>query len=375
MSTVWVNPSIYMQQVSFSRDQNNQFFKTLNQRVNKYFKDNNLKRTGNWVLYVKAAFMFALLFVPYFTMLLFPMTNTLYLTMCVVMGLGMAGVGMNVMHDSNHGSFSNKWWVNQLLGNSIYILAGNVYNWKVQHNLLHHTYTNVEGLDEDIDIQGVIRLSKHQKWKSFHKYQKVYAFLLYGLLTIQWALVVDFRQTPKYIKHGLSAEGELNPKKEWALLIITKIIYYLFWVALPLLILPVTWYQWLLGFFVMHYVAGFILSTVFQLAHITDAIDVIKPEELEKEKRSWAAHQLQETANFATKNRVVSFFLGGLNFQIEHHIFPNISHVHYRNLAKIVKKTALEFQLPYHEYDTLTGAFKAHLKQLINLGKHPQMGS
>ncbi|MGY5351773.1 fatty acid desaturase family protein [Wenyingzhuangia sp. IMCC45533] len=363
-----------MQQVSFSRDDNNLFFKTLNQRVNKYFRDNNLKRTGNWVLYTKAAGMFALLFVPYFMLMLVDMSHWLRLFMCVIMGFGMAGVGMNVMHDSNHGSFSSKWWINQLLGNSIYILAGNVYNWKIQHNLLHHTYTNVEGVDEDIDIQGVIRLSKHEKWKPLHKYQKFYAFFLYGLLTIQWALVVDFRQTPRYIKKGLSAEGELNPTKEWWLLIMAKIVYYLFWLALPMLILPIAWYQWLLGFFVMHYVAGIILSVVFQLAHITDVVEVISPEELAKEKRSWAAHQLLETANFATKNKWVSYFLGGLNFQIEHHIFPTVSHVHYKELAKIVKKTAKEFKLPYHEYDTVTSAFKAHLNQLITLGKQPHLG-
>ncbi|MDO6737600.1 acyl-CoA desaturase [Wenyingzhuangia sp. 2_MG-2023] len=363
-----------MQQVSFSRDSNNLFFKTLNQRVNKYFKENNIKRTGNWVLYSKAALMLSLLFVPYLALLFFPMHNAFRLLMCVLMGLGMAGVGMNVMHDSNHGSFSSKWWVNQLLGNSIYLLAGNVYNWKVQHNLLHHTYTNVEGVDEDIDIQGIIRLSKHERWKPMHKYQKIYAFLLYGLLTIQWALVVDFRQTPRYIKKGLSAEGELNPRKEWALLIMTKIVYYLFWLALPMLVLPIAWYQWLIGFFVMHYIAGLILSVVFQLAHITDVVEVISPEDLEKEKRSWAAHQLLETANFATKNKFISFFLGGLNFQIEHHIFPTISHVHYKDLAKIVKKTASEFQLPYYEYETIALAFKAHLNQLIILGKQPQLG-
>ncbi|WP_167183895.1 fatty acid desaturase family protein [Wenyingzhuangia heitensis] len=363
-----------MRQISFSKDQNKLFFKTLNQRVNKYFRDNNLKRTGNWLLYIKAVLMFSLLFVPYFLLLLVPMNTIMQIIMCVIMGLGMAGVGMNVMHDSNHGSFSSKWWVNQLLGNSIYILAGNVYNWKVQHNLLHHTYTNIEGVDEDIDIQGVIRLSKHAKWKPFHKYQKVYAFFLYGLLTIQWALVVDFRQTPKYIKHGLSAEGELNPKKEWALLIMTKIVYYLFWLVLPMLVLPITWYVWFIGFFIMHYVAGFILSVVFQLAHITDSVEVISPEELEKEERSWAAHQLLETANFATKNKFVSFFLGGLNFQIEHHIFPTISHVHYKDLAKIVKKTASEFQLPYYEYETMKEALSAHINQLIILGKQPQLG-
>ena len=363
-----------MLQVSFSRESNNQFFKTLNQRVNKYFKDNNLKRTGNWVLYSKAILMLAILFFPYVILMSVPMANVYRILLCVLMGLGMAGVGMNVMHDSNHGSFSSKWWVNQLMGNTIYILAGNVYNWKVQHNLIHHTYTNVEGIDEDIDIQGIIRLSKYEPWKRFHKYQRFYAFFLYGLLTIQWALVVDFRQAPKYMKHKLSAEGELNIAKEWTLLIMTKVVYYLFWLALPLLVMDIVWYQWLVGFMVMHYVAGLVLSTVFQLAHITDSVDVISPEEVENEKRSWAAHQLQETANFATKNKIVSFFLGGLNYQIEHHIFPTISHVHYKDISKIVKQTAKEFELPYHEYETVKEALKAHVNQLVILGKKPQVG-
>jgi len=363
-----------MQQVSFSKEQDKIFFKTLNQRVNRYFKNNNLKRTGNLSLYIKAALMLLLLFVPYGVLLLFPLGTMMQMLMCVLMGLGMAGVGMNVMHDSNHGSFSDKWWVNQLLGNTIYILAGNVYNWKVQHNLLHHTYTNIEGIDEDIDIQGVIRLSKFEKWKPFHKYQKFYAFFLYGLLTIQWALVVDFRQTPKYIKHGLSAEGELDAKKEWTLLIMTKIIYYLFWLVLPLLVLSVTWYTWFIGFFIMHYVAGFILSVVFQLAHITDSVEVVSTNEVEAEQRGWASHQLLETANFATKNKLVSYFLGGLNFQIEHHIFPRISHIHYRDLSEIVKQTAKEFNLPYYEYNTVKEALSAHMSQLIILGKQPQLG-
>lgn len=370
----YVDCALIMLQASFSKEANKLFFKVLNQRVNQYFKDKKIKRTGNWILYLKSIFMFSLLLIPYFLLITVEMTNGLRILMCVLMGLGMAGVGMNVMHDSNHGSFSSKWWVNQLMGNSIYLLAGNVYNWKVQHNLIHHTYTNIEGLDEDIDIHGVIRLSKFEKWKPFHKYQKFYAFVLYGLLTIQWALVVDFRQTPRYLKQKLSGDGDLNPAKEWALLIITKTVYYLFWVALPLLILSVTFWQWLVGFLVMHYVAGLILSTVFQLAHVTDGVDVVSNEELKQEKRGWAEHQLLETANFATQNKWVSFLLGGLNFQIEHHIFPTISHVHYKDISKIVKQTAKEFKIPYNEYDTVMTALRAHINQLVRLGKQPQMG-
>ena len=166
--------------LKFSRKDPKKFFKTLNSRVNSYFKENNLKRTGNWQLWLKTIVMFCIFLVPYFLILTIHMPGWLQILFTVIMGVGMAGVGMNVMHDGNHGSFSNKSWINNLMGSSIYILAGNVYNWKVQHNVLHHTYTNVHGHDEDLDAGRILRFTKHDEWKWHHKFQQYYSILLYG---------------------------------------------------------------------------------------------------------------------------------------------------------------------------------------------------
>ena len=127
--------------LTFSRIDSAKFFRTLNKRVNTYFKENNIKKTGNYKLWIKTIVMFSLFLTPYFLLLTLDMSPWIQLLLTVMMGIGMAGVGMNVMHDGNHGTFSSKGWVNRLMGSSIYILAGNVYNWKVQHNVLHHTYT------------------------------------------------------------------------------------------------------------------------------------------------------------------------------------------------------------------------------------------
>src|SRR5210317_2265111 len=190
--------------LTFSRTDSAKFFRTLNKRVNDYFKENNIKKTGNWKLYIKAILMFTLLLGP-LVLLLTTSLPTWALILCMMtIGVGMAGVGMNVMHDANHGSFSSKKWVNKLMGSSIYILAGNDYNWKVQHNVLHHTYTNIQGHDEDIDAGRIIRFSKHAKWFPFHKYQKYYAFFLYGLLTVNWAITTDFIQSYQYLKRKLA---------------------------------------------------------------------------------------------------------------------------------------------------------------------------
>jgi len=363
-----------MNKVNFSRIDKAKFFRTLNKRVNTYFKENNIKRTGNWKLYSKAIIMFAVFLVPFILILTIDMPGWLQLLLTSVIGVGLAGVGMNVMHDSNHESFSSKAWINKLMGSSIYILAGNVYNWKVQHNILHHTFTNIVNHDEDLDSGKIIRFSKHAKWFRIHKLQKYYSVFLYGLLTLNWAITTDVLQMRDYLKRKLSPNSNLpNPRKEWTKLVITKVIYYSLWIVLPLLVLDIVWWKVLIGFFIMHYTAGMILSLVFQLAHVVPNTETPLPDKEGNLEHTWAIHQLYTTSNFAPKNWFINFYTGGLNHQVEHHIFPNISHIHYNKLSKIVKETATEFNLPYNEYQTTRRAIIEHFRHLGNLGKKPQM--
>tara|TARA_B100000963_G_scaffold105863_1_gene91862 strand:+ start:61 stop:1161 length:1101 start_codon:yes stop_codon:yes gene_type:complete len=357
--------------IKFPRKDSINFFKTLNSRVNSYFKENNIKRTGNWKIWVKTFVMFSLFLVPYFLILTISMSIWFQLILILIMGIGMAGVGMNVMHDGNHGSYSKIKWVNKLMGSSIYILAGNVYNWKVQHNVLHHTYTNIHGHDEDLDAGRILRFTKHAKWKWFHRFQHYYSILLYGLLTINWAITTDFVQMKRYMKRKL-AHGKLpNPFVNWSTLILTKAIYMFIWIAIPILVLKLVWWKILIGFFLMHYTAGLILSVIFQLAHVMDEADMPLPEKDGTLKNTWAIHQLMTTVNFSPKNKFVRWFTGGLNYQVEHHIFPNISHIHYSKIAKIVKKTAKEFNLPYNEFESTRKAIIAHFNYLKLMGVKP----
>ena len=210
----------------FSKNDSLKFFRTLNSRVNNYFKENNLERTGNWKLHLKTIVMFSIFLAPYFFLLAMDMPFWVYLLLNVVIGVGMAGIGMNVMHDGNHGAYSSKSWVNKFMGGTIYILAGNVYNWQVQHNVLHHTYTNIHGHDEDLDAGRIIRFTKDAKWYSFHKFQHYYSVFLYGLLTFNWSLTTDFKQMKGYLKRKLSYGAVKSPKLLWTTLVITKVIYF-----------------------------------------------------------------------------------------------------------------------------------------------------
>ena len=349
-----------------------EFYSTVNQRVNEYFKSKNISRNGNAEMFTKTIFMFLLYLIPYVLMITSVVTNIWWmLALCCIMGIAIGGIGLSVMHDANHGAYSNKTWINNLLGLSLNVVGGNAFNWKVQHNVLHHTYTNIHDVDEDISPRGVLRLSPHGEWKSFHRFQHLYAWFFYGLMTLVWVLVKDYVRIQKYQKDGLVKKQKASFAAEWAVLLLSKSIYAAYIFVIPILVLSVTWWQVLVGFLVMHYIAGFILAVIFQPAHVIDGTEYPLPDVEGKMDNSWAIHQLYTTTNFANNSRFFSWYVGGLNFQVEHHLFPGVCHVHYRKIAKIVKSTAEEFELPYKAERTFISALRGHARLLKQLGMKP----
>lgn len=320
---------------------------------------------------LKTAGMLSIYFLPYIAMLTLQPSVWLTLSLFFIMGIGMSGIGMGVMHDAVHGAYHEKGWVNKILGATIYLISGNVTTWRLQHNILHHTYTNIEGLDDDLETSGLIRLHPNQPWKKMHKKQAWYAPLLYGLLTLNWVVMKDFKQLLRYQKTGLANFTKQELRNEWINLILTKALYFSLFIVLPLIFVPVAWYFVILGFVLMHFTAGFLLSFVFQLAHVVDHVETFDMPVSGKMDDAWMEHQLRTTSNFARKSKLVSWFVGGLNFQIEHHLFPNICHVHYPAMSKIVRETAAEFNLPYNEHIRLGEAIQAHMNSLRQYGMKP----
>lgn len=348
------------------------FGTTLNKRVSDYFKAHNISRHANREMVIKTIVMFSLYIIPYTLIVTGTVTNIGGLIgLIVVMGFGLAGIGLSVMHDANHGAYSNKTWVNTLIGYSLNFVGANVFNWKIQHNVLHHSYTNVQDEDEDISPRGVLRMSPHSKWKYIHRYQFIYAWLLYGLMTIVWMVAKDFMRMVRYQKNGLAKKHKANIVKEWAILLGTKIFYVGYLFIIPVLVTSLAWWQILIGIFMMHYLAGFLLAIIFQPAHVTEGSEFPLPDENKILENNWAVHQLLTTTNFGNNSRWFTWYVGGLNFQIEHHLFPSICHVHYRKISRIVKETATEFGLPYKSIKTFVGALTSHAKLLRQLGRQP----
>lgn len=356
--------------IKFSSKANLDFVKELRQKTNAYFKENNISKQGNVNLVFKALFMIALYLIP-FVLMFSGWTSSVGLLLLgwAIMGLGMAGIGMVLMHDANHGSISKRSWVNKLLSKSMYVIGGYPANWRHQHNNLHHGFTNIQDHDEDIDPVGIVRISPHKPLHKIHRFQHIYAWFLYGLMTISWASYRDFKQLFFYFKDDSFKLKKKSKALVFTDLTVAKVVYFGVFLVLPLIVLPQAWYWILLGFFIMHFVCGFVLAIIFQTAHVMTTTDYPLPNEDGEMETNWAIHQLRTTTNYAPKSRVFSWFIGGLNYQVEHHLFPQISHVHYDKLSKLVKSTAEKYQVPYLVERNFFVALLNHYRMLKALGR------
>lgn len=357
--------------IQFSKDHNTEFYKTLKSRVNAYFKENNIAKTANLAMVIKTIVLMCLFLTPYAFLYLTGLSTYVYLSLWAIMGFGMAGVGLSIMHDANHGAYSRKPWVNTIIGNVIILLGGSARNWRVQHNVLHHTFTNVFDHDEDIDPPvPVLRFSPRSKHRSIHKFQHLYAWFFYGLMTLFWYISKDYQQAFRYKKKGLVGALGISFKQHLFRIILLKLFYTFLFLFCPLYFGGSAWQISLFGFLIMQFICGLVLAVIFQPAHVVPVSTYPVPNDSGVVEADWAVSQLYNTANFAPKSKLFSWFVGGLNFQVEHHLFPSICHIHYKKISKIVEQTAKEYMLPYHSYKTFIKALSEHTKMLKALGKH-----
>lgn len=355
-----------MTKVTFARAQD-EFSTVLRKKVDEYFRTNNLKQTGNWKLYSKTIILLSSISFLYWLLVFHTPPAWIALPLCVVAGVNLAAIGFNIMHDGCHGSYSRKQWVNDLMGYTLDVMGGSSYFWKVKHNVAHHSYTNIEGHDEDIDIRPFMRLNNQQPMKKFHKYQYIYWPVLYSLTYFWWVLVRDMK---KYVEMRVATTEipKMSIKQHlvyWG----GKLTYVaVFWV-IPLQFVPVG--QFLLGYGLALAVTGITLGIVFQLAHAIEDLEFPEPDpKTLKIENAWFIHQLQTTANFATKSKFWGWLTGGLNFQVEHHLFSRMSHIHYPAVSQIVKQVCADYNIVYNEQPKFRTALKSHIDHLRYIGSH-----
>ncbi len=342
------------------------FHSDLKLRIKNYFTEKDLNPTGNFTLYFKAIILVAAYIATYVILVFFTPHWSLAVLGAIALGGLAATIGFNVMHDGAHGSFSKKKWVNELAGVSINFLGANVFMWKTKHNVVHHSFTNIDEVDDDMNARPFLRLCPNQRFYKIHKYQHKYFLFVYSLLYLYWVFVTDYK------KYATKKVGIIPIQKMTAMDHVSfwgfKATHILLFVVIP--IIMVGWLPWLIGFVIYGLATGVVLSVVFQLAHAVEeaAFPIPNPETNQLED-DWAIHQLKTTSNFATHNKVLSWLVGGLNFQVEHHLFPHVSHIHYPAISKIIRATCQEYGIPYLEHPKFRLAFASHVNHLRGLGR------
>lgn len=350
----------------FKRRKEDNFQDAVKERVAQWFEANGLSTHANRQMKLKSALHIICYFLAWALILSNQFQGFTLIFLFSIFGLIQGLMGFNISHDAVHGAYSASSKINRRLG---YLFDWNGESsliWRVTHNGLHHTYTNITGHDGDIDKATLLRFSPHDPWRPFNRFQHLYTPILYSLISFPWIFFGDYQwmvQTRK--KENIS-------KKDLALFLIFKASNLFLMALLPFLVLSAPISQIVVGLIVMHMSGGFLIAVVFQLAHLVEGVEFPLPSKEGEIDEEWAIHEMKTTSNFATDNFLLSWFLGGLNFQVEHHLFPQVCHIHYPQISKIVRQVAAERGVPYNEHKTFIGALKSHFRLIKKFGKKPE---
>ena len=345
------------------------FVRELRKRVDAYFEKTGRRKRDVPAMYFKTATILAWFLSAYLLLLFVASSWWTVVPLAMVLGLATAAIGFNIQHDAGHRAYSDRQWVNKAMSLSLDMIGGSSYLWDWKHNSIHHTYPNIDGEDDDINVGILGRLSPHQPHYWFHRLQGIYLWLLYGFLAIKWHLFDDFYSVAigKIGTHKIP-----RPKgKDLVIFIAGKVVFFSMAFFIPMLFHP--WWA-VLGVYAMAaFTSGVVLAVVFQLAHCVEEAEfptpVIAADGSQRMESDWALHQVKTTVNFARRNPVLCWFLGGLNFQIEHHLFHRICHIHYPELSKVVEEVCREFGVKYAAHKSIFGAIASHWRWLVQMGR------
>lgn len=348
-------------------DHASEFQRTLRERVEAYFQKNNINPRDDWRMYLKTAIILIWAIASYVLLIFYAWAWWHYLLLIPSLGFALAAIGFNIQHDASHGGYSNSRLINKLGAMALDVIGGSSYFWVRKHNQAHHTYTNIVDHDDDINLGVLGRLAPHHKHLPIHRWQHLYLWVLYGFIAVRWHVYGDFRDIVK----GTAAGRPTQRPRGWDHFIFWagKVVFVTLAFGLPLL--ANSWWHVLLIYLGVAWVQGMTLSIVFQLAHAMEDADFPLPDANNRLNQCFAAHQVQTTVDFARNSWFWNWYVGGLNFQIEHHLFPRICHVHYPAIAPIVEQTCKEFGVRYTAHETFWQAVKSHYRWLKKLSRPP----
>jgi len=349
------------------RFQQHQFKHVLDQRIRNYFLENNTKDRDNFFMYMKIAGILTWFAISYYLLVFVSTSIWEGMGYSVLFVASWTAIGFNIMHDGNHSAISKKKWINRIFGCTLdFFMGGSSQLWQLKHNKAHHTYTNIADADDDISLGWFARIAPEQPHYAMHRYQHIYIWILYGFLTMRWQLFGDMA---RFFKGKEEERAIMHTPGNIVLFFAGKLAFIMLFFVIPMLFH--SWWVVLLFYVSLSLIAGIVMATVFQLAHCVDEAE--HPEIHEEEgyrmaEDEWIRHQLRTTVDFAPKNWFLTFYFGGINYQVEHHLWPHICHIHYPKIAAILEKTCKEFSLPYKSNQGFFEAIASHQRFLKRMG-------
>jgi linoleoyl-CoA desaturase len=334
--------------------------------VEAYLGSGRTRVRGLVRLYAKAVLAFVVLAGSWAVLMFADPGVSLGLLALAGVVLGTMLIAFSVMHDANHGAYFASRRFNHLLGwTGDSLLGFSSYAWRVKHNVAHHTYTNVDEYDADITQVPVARFMPTQAPRPWYRLQHLYIWPLYALMGLRWQAVGDIAA----LSRGSIGHSALRRPRGWDLagLVGGKLVFVAWALVLPMLVYP--WWLVLVAYVGFSAIVSLVMAVTFQLAHCVEEADFVTAGEAAAAKRLWAVHEVETTVDFCPRNRVVTWFLGGLNFQIEHHLFPGVPHTHYAQIAAIVERNALRHGVRYTAHPTLHAALRSHYRHLRTMGR------
>jgi linoleoyl-CoA desaturase len=347
-------------------DGNRAFEIDVRQRVDAYFREGKGRlKTGAWRMYLKTAVILACFGGCYVLLVFFAKTLWQALPLAVLLGLSTAGIGFNIAHDGGHGAYSKIAWINKLAAVTMDLVGSSSYLWFWKHSVIHHRFVNIRGYDNDIEIGALGRLSPHSERRSFHRWQHLYLWPLYGLLAIKWEFVNDFRQ----IRSGRLGRHGFPRPTGWDLVIfvVGKVVFFTWAVFIPLMLhsFVAVLFYYIVGVVML----GMAMAVIFQLPHCVARAEFALPrKDTGRMETPWAVHQAQATLDFGRSSRILRWSLGGLNFHREHHLFPTICHIHYPAITGIVEQACRDHGVTYAEHPSFRAGIAAHYRWLRRMG-------
>jgi linoleoyl-CoA desaturase len=345
--------------------QKSSFYKELNNEVIVFLQSRKSDGKASARMILKILFCVCLFIFFYIQYISVPPNYGSWLLGCLGLGFSSMLIGVNIGHDAVHGALFRKKWLNKATSYSFDLIGISSYLWYLKHNVLHHKYPNVTGIDLDIEASPFLRLSPSDPLCKWQRYQYLYAPFIYMLFSLNLLFFNDYVLLKKLKREDI--DGKPHPAGTVISIIIWKLFYLFYMLVVPMWLLPFSWWQVLCGFLLMHVALSIMLALVLLPSHLFEQSCFSNKDSNGFICEDWAVHQVVTTLDFASGSSMANFLFGGFNTNVVHHLFPRICHCYYRPLTKIVVKKAREYKIPYN-HSSFFGAVKSHFQLLKKLG-------